>query len=192
MVYNYGEGWYRMRKLLFLLLIFALSTIIVASNSQPRIIDLNYQVNYGQLFASCKLKGAISQEVLHSIKNGSKVTLEYFIELKRSRKLWLDEAISMRIISVGIKYDSLTKQYNLTRAIDGKVINRYVTGSAEEMKKWVCNIPKLRLFSIGKLPQKSRYYLQVRANLSSPSFYQKSPWDLGTFWKKSTLFTLNQ
>jgi hypothetical protein len=181
-----------MRKLLFSLTVLALATILVASNNQPRIIDINYQVNYGQLFASCKLKGAISQEVLHSIKNGSKFTLEYFIELKRSRKLWLDEAISMRIISIGIKYDSLTKQYNLTRAIDGKVINRYVTGSDKEMAKWVCYMPKLRLFSIGELPQKSRYYLQVRANLSSPSFYQKSPWDLCTFWKKSTLFTLNQ
>lgn len=181
-----------MKNILYAVIFLAISFNLVASENQPRIINLHYQMAHGHLFASFKLEGTVSKEILHTIKDGSRVTLEYFVELKRSRKLWLDEAISMRIISIGIKYDTLTKQYNLTKAIDGKIISRYVTNSNKEMKKWVCHIPNLRLFSIGNLPQNSRYYLQVRANLRPPSFYQKFPWDLSTIWKKSTLFTLNQ
>jgi len=181
-----------MRKVLFLILLLMISSALIASARQPRIINLQYHMAYNQLFASFQLEGAFSHELLRSIRDGSKVNLEYFIELKRSRKLWLDQAISMRIISIGIKYDNLTKQYNLTRAIDGKIISRYVTGSQKEMEKWVCHIPNLRLFSIGHLPKNCHYYLQVRADLKSPFYYQIIPWDLSTFWKKSTLFTLNQ
>ena len=130
----------------------------------------------GRVYVSFKLSDGFTDEVAEAIHSGLVLTFLYDVDLKRSASVWFDRTIASTTVSATVKYDTLTRKYNVTRAYDGRIESADSTESEETGRGWLTAFDRLPLFSSAGLEPNAEYYLRVRARTTPRNAAFVWPW----------------
>jgi len=134
-------------------------------------------IREGQVFVSFTMSGAFDNDVWAAIRSGLPTTFSYDVEIRRGRAIWFDRTVASATVTVAVRYDNLTRRYQVTRMIDGRVESTpQVTDSQDTARTLMTEFDKLPLFSTADLEANTEYYLQVQARTSPRNTFFLWPW----------------
>jgi Domain of unknown function (DUF4390) len=134
------------------------------------------------------VKNAFPPNIQATINSGVPATFTFYINLYKVRNFWPDKEIAEIKINNTIKFDSLKKEYIVTRPWESD--RPVTTTSFEEAKKLMTEIDSLSVVSLGRLERNMQYQIRAKAKLSKLTlpFYLHyvlffvSLWDFETDW----------
>ena len=74
----------------------------------------------GQVVVSFDMADAFTPEVRDAIQSGLSTTFSYDVELRRGGGLF-DRTVTSLTISATVRFDNLTRRYQMSRTVDGRV-----------------------------------------------------------------------
>lgn len=134
------------------------------------------------------VEGAFTQNMEDAIQNGVPASFSFFVNLYRSRSLWLDKELADLTITHTIKYNSLKKEFAVSRSWDSN--SPVVVQSFEAAKKLMSEIDSLKVIPLGLLEKGKQYQIQAKAKLKRITLpyylhyvlFFLSLWDFETDW----------
>jgi len=156
----------RTRPFLPLVLLWLAASAALYAGAAVQTIQVTPLAREGRVYVSFRLSEGFTDEVTDAIHTGLTLTFLYDVDLKRSASVWFDRTIASATVSATVKYDTLTRKYNVTRAYDGRIESADTTDSEEIVRGWLTAFDRLPLFSSASLEANAEYYLRVRARTS--------------------------
>ena len=124
----------------------------------------------GQVLVSFALSDGFDEDVRAAVRSGLTTTFTYDVELRREASLWFDRTIEEAEVSAAVRYDNLTRRYQVSRMVNGRLEGTpVVTESEDVVRGLMTSFDKLALFTTGRLEANVEYYLRVRARTSPRS-----------------------
>ncbi len=135
-----------------------------------------------------KVKGAFTGKLKKIVLSGVPVTFSYLITVDRQRSFWFDKEIVDFTVMNTLKYDTMKKEFVVTRSWDKANIT--VTHSFDEAQKLISELDSLRVVPLERLEKGQQYTLSAKAELDKITlpFYLHyvlffvSLWDFETDW----------
>src|SRR5262245_28165158 len=121
-----------------------------------------------QVIVSAELNNGYTDEVRQVINGGVRTTFTYNVELKMIVPAWVDRTIATAVITLTDHYDTLTRVHNLSRSVDGRVVEALVTDNEATAKKWLTSLNGLPLCRTSLLDHHREYYVRISANVRPP------------------------
>jgi hypothetical protein len=140
----------------------------------------------GGISVQLHLFRAFRGDVRDKIQSGGDVSFEYLIRLYRVRVLYPDYIHGTQHIRTSVSYDRLTREYHLTRILDGKPAGSLTTTSDDEMRRWMTNVNTIA-FRDFKPRSDREYYVKAKAVVQSDYTLAIIPWSFDTVWRKKDL-----
>lgn len=109
------------------------------------------------------VEDAFIDEIKKAILSGVPTTFSFFITLYKVRNLWLDNNLADLKISHTLKYNSLKKEFTVTRSESSKSV---VTQSFGEAQKLMSEIDRLKIIPLSMLEKGSHYQIRANAELN--------------------------
>lgn len=134
------------------------------------------------------VKNAFPPKIEDTISRGVPADFTFYITLNRVRRLWPDKEVAEIAVTHTLKYDSLKKEYVVTRSWEDS--HPLSVKSFEEAKKLMTEIDSLSIVPLKQLEKGRRYQVRAKAKLSKLTlpFYLHyvlffvSLWDFETDW----------
>ncbi len=131
----------------------------------------------GEILVSFQLAEALTDDMRAAIQSGLIIKFQYTVELRRSAAVWFDRKIDSHLVTASVKYDTLTRRYQVSRSIDGRIEWMDSTDSEDTAWKELTNdFARLALFHGVPLEPNGEYYVRVRANTSPRNASFLWPW----------------
>jgi hypothetical protein len=125
-------------------------------------------VRQEQVMVSVDLDNGYTEEVRQVISGGVRTTFTYDVELKMIVPAWVDRTIATAVVTTSDHYDTLTRLHNLSRTVDGRVVDSLVTENEATAKKWLTSLNALVLCRTSKLDPHREYYVRISAGVRPP------------------------
>ena len=148
----------------FVLAIAAMSGVAHAEGTL-RIVPL---VRAEQVIVSIDLDNGYTDEVRQVINGGVRTTFTYDVDLKMIVPAWVDRTIATAVITITDHYDTLTRVHNLTRSVDGRVVEVLATENEAAAKKFLTSLNGLPLCRTTLLDRHREYYVRISAHVRPP------------------------
>ena len=140
------------------------------------------------LLVYLSVEGAFTKKMEDAVKNGVPASFSFFVKLYRIRSLWIDKKMADLTITHTIKYNSLKKEYAVSRSWDSN--SPVVLQSFDAAKKLMTDIDSLKVIPLALLEKSKRYQVQAKAKLSRITLpyhlhnvlFFLSLWDFETDW----------
>ena len=134
------------------------------------------------------VEGAFTQNMEDAINSGVPASFSYSVNLYRTRGMWFDKKLVDLTITHTIKYNSLKKEYSVTRSWDTN--SPVVVRSFDTAKKLMAEIDSLKVIPLEQLKKGNQYQIQAKAKLSRVTLpyylhyvlFFLSLWDFETDW----------
>ena len=146
------------------LLVVALGSVAYAEGTL-RIVPL---VRADQVIVSVDLDNGYTEEVRQVISGGVRTTFTYDVDLKMIVPAWVDRTIATAVVTTTDRYDTLTRVHNLSRTVDGRVVEALVTDNEATAKKWLTSLNGLVLCRTSQLDPHREYYVRISAHVRPP------------------------
>ena len=137
----------------------------VYADGTLRIVPL---VRDQQVLVSVDLDNGYTDEVRQVISGGVTTTFRYDVDLKMIVPAWVDRTIAKLTVISSDRYDTLTRVHNLTRTVDGRIVDQLATENEAVAKKWLTQLHGLVLCRTSKLDPHREYYVQISAGVRPP------------------------
>ena len=132
--------------------------------------------------------GAFTEKMEDTVKRGVPASFSFFVDLYRARSMWLDKKMADLTITHTIKYNSLKKEYAVSRSWDSN--SPVVVQSFDTAKKLMIEIDSLKVIPLGLLEKGKQYQIQTKAKLRRVTLpyylhyvlFFLSLWDFETDW----------
>jgi hypothetical protein len=163
------------RSLLFLVSVLMPALALAAGPGQNiQVVPLPRD---GEVLVSFKLDEALTDELRAAIHSGLTIKFVYKVDLRRSSAVWLDRTIASAVVTASVRFDTLTRIYHFSRAVDGH-IELADTTNKEEVAWSVLtrDFARLSLFRGTALEPNADYYVRVTANASPRNKAFVWPW----------------
>ncbi len=121
-----------------------------------------------QVMVSIDLDNGYTQEVREVINGGVRTTFTYDVELKMIVPAWVDRTIATAVVTMTDHYDTLLRKHNLSRTVDGRVVEAIATENEELAKKWLTSLNGLVLCRTSRLDPHREYYVRISAGVRPP------------------------
>jgi hypothetical protein len=140
------------------------------------------------LLVYLSVEGAFTQKMENAVKSGVPASFSFFVNLYRVRDMWLDKKMADLTITHNIKYNSLKKEYAVSRSWDSN--SPVIVQSFDAAKKLMTEIDSLKVIPLGRLEKGRQYQIQAKAKLSRVTLpyylhyvlFFLSLWDFETDW----------
>jgi hypothetical protein len=140
------------------------------------------------LLVYLSVEGAFTQKMENAVKRGVPASFSFFVNLYRARDMWLDKKMADLTITHTIKYNSLRKEYAVSRSWDSN--SPVIVQSFDAAKKLMTEIDSLKVIPLGLLEKGRQYQIQAKAKLSRVTLpyylhyvlFSLSLWDFETDW----------
>lgn len=146
------------------LLVVALGGVAYAEGTL-RIVPL---VRAEQVIVSIDLDNGYTDEVRQVINGGVRTTFTYDVDLKMIVPAWVDRTIATAVVTTTDHYDTLTRVHNLSRSVDGRVVEALATENEAVAKKWLTSLNGLVLCRTSLLDPHREYYVRISARVRPP------------------------
>jgi hypothetical protein len=131
----------------------------------------------GHVLVSFHLANAFNDDLRKAIQSGLTISFIYDVELKRGSSLWFDRTIGFEKVTAAVKYDNLTRRYQVTRMQDDRIERVDTAEREEDIRRLLTEFDKLPLFSSSGLEPNGEYYVRVRAHTSPRNASFVWPWE---------------
>jgi len=158
-------------------------TAVAALFAEPAVIDtLNVDLDGEVYVASAHLKDALTAERIEEIDAGLEITISYRLNVYRQRSGLPNPSISKVRIECTVQHDALTRQYTLTRRIDGELQEKKVTPDEGQMRDFMTVLERLPVATAEEIVPGESYYIKARADLGLVWRFYMIPWRDRTPW----------
>lgn len=131
----------------------------------------------GEVLVTFKLDQTLTDDIRAAIHSGLTIKFVYKVDLRRSSAVWVDRTITSAVVMASVRYDTLTRTYHFSRAIDGRIEFADITLKEDIAWNWLTrDFTRLSLFRGITLEPNADYYVRVRANASPRSSAFVWPW----------------
>ena len=130
----------------------------------------------GHVFASVAAPSAYTADLREEVQSGLAVTLTFTIDLKRPSSVWFDHTVTTTTVASSVKFDNLTRQYQVSKLSDGRVVWSQRTEKEDEMRAWATAFERVPLSDGEVLEPNAEYYVRVRLRTSSHRSFFLWPW----------------
>ena len=170
------DGPMLVRKSLLLAIVLLVLALPAAALDTPRVqvVPLSHD---GEIFVSFQFAETLTDEIRTAIHSGLTIRFEYTVDLRRSSGVWFDRTIDSHKVTATVKYDTLTRRYQVSRMIDGRTEWADATESEDTAWKALTNdFARLALFHGLALEPNAEYYVRVSAHTSPRNASFLLPW----------------
>ncbi len=159
----------RLRVMLLLACVFGLVTSAWADPS----LRVETSLHDGEVRVSFQVTDGVSDTVRAAIQSGLSTTFAYDVTLVAASPWWFDRTIASTRVSAVVRYDNLTRRYQITFIEDGRVEEVRTTDDEATAFQWMTTFRARRLSS-HRLVSDGEYHVRVKA--------QTRPRLLGWLW----------
>jgi hypothetical protein len=129
----------------------------------------------GQVLVSFDLSDGFTPDVRDAIQSGLSTSFSYEVELRRGSPL-LDRTVASVSITATVRFDNLTRRYQMSRALDGRVEDARPTEDQESVRGWMTHFERIPLSTTAALEANVEYYVRVRAHTRPQNAWFFWPW----------------
>jgi hypothetical protein len=130
----------------------------------------------GHVLVSFDLTDAFSSDIRDAIQSGLPTTFSYEIELRRETTLF-DRTVASITVDASVRFDNLTRRYQVSRAIDGRVEEARPIEDQSAVQRWLTHFEQVPLLNTAALENDGEYYVRVRAHVRPRNTWFAWPWD---------------
>lgn len=176
-------------SVLCLLVLIALSSVQLGFLTKKTAKIREFRVSMrqeGGINVQFHLYRAFRADVREKIQSGGDVSFTYHIRLYRVRVLYPDYIRNQQQIKTSARYDRLTREYHLTRTVDGEPDGSLTTTREDDMRRWMTNVSTIAFPDF--VPKSHReYYVRAKAVIQSDYAMAIIPWSFDTVWRRKEL-----
>lgn len=159
------------RVVAILLLAVALPSVALAQSLKVAPLSRD-----GQVLVSFELGQELTDEIREAIHSGLTYSFVYKVDLRRG-SWWFDRTIASAVVTAAVKFDNLTRRYQVSRLIDGRTVWSETTDREDIAWGWITNgFDRLSLFNRVSLQANAEYHLRVRAHATPRNAAFLMPW----------------
>jgi hypothetical protein len=147
------------------------------SLAAAEIIRVTSIVRDGRILVSFEMKDGFTDDIQDAISSGLTTTFTYDVDLRRGATLWLDRTVESARVTASVRYDNLTRRYQVARTQDGRVEDTRIVEDADLVRRWLTDFERLPLFGTTRLESNAEYYVRVRAQMRPRNSMFFLPWD---------------
>lgn len=168
---------------IFKILIFL--TALLSWNLFPaEISNITVSFKEDDMILSFRADEVFVKDVDSRIKSGLEVVFRYEICIKKPRRFFADPVLLRKVLTTHVQYDPFKNQYKLMKKIDDKLVETKMTDSEKEMRLWMTSFSNLRFLLLSVLKKGSKYYIAIKGDFLSSSFFFLIPTGVKTDWKR--------
>jgi hypothetical protein len=130
----------------------------------------------GQVLVSFELSDGFTEDVRDAIQSGLPTTFSYELELRRGTATWFDRTIAVVTIAATVRFDNLTRRYQMSRTLDGRVEDARPTEDQGAVRRWLTRFERVPLLTTSALEANGEYYVRVRARTQARDTWFFWPW----------------
>jgi hypothetical protein len=156
--------------------------------ARATVVSLRTDAGEHDLFASFSVRGAFDAAARERLGAGLPLEFVHHVEIARRRALWFDKMVLRKTITTSVTYDTLTRQYSLSKKVNDEVAETSVAMHESEAERWMTQIDRVRLADPAQLGgDGGQLYLRVRSVLQKRFVLLFVPWEVETGWEKLVL-----
>ena len=129
----------------------------------------------GQVVVSFDLSDGFTPDVRDAIQSGLATTFSYEVDLRRGSALF-DRTVASVTITAMVHFDNLTRRYQMSRTVDGRVEDARPTESQDAVRAWMTHFERIPLSATAALEANGEYYVRVRAHTRPHNGWFFWPW----------------
>ena len=165
-----------MKKLLLVLLILApAARSLVAADLVVTPISRD-----GHVLVSFEWAAGMTPEVRDAIRSGLPTTFSYRIDVMRGTVAWFARTVASVTVNSSVQFDNLTRRYQLSRTIDGRLDDSRQTDDQGAMQRWLTRFEQLPVLGTSVLEANGEYDVRVRVQTTPRNSWFFLPWDRTT------------
>jgi len=130
----------------------------------------------GQVLVSFELSDGFTSEMREAIQSGLPTTFSYQVELRRATPVF-DRTVASITITASVHFDNLTRRYQMSKSVDGRVEDAQPTEDLEAVRRWMTVFKSVPLSRTTALEPNAEYYVRVRAHTRPKTTWSIWPWD---------------
>ena len=158
-------------------LVAVLAAGLGATLSAARFIRVAPIVRDGQIFVSFEMADAFTDDLRAAIQSGLTTTFVYDVGLRRATTFWVDRTIASSRVTASVRFDNLTRRYQVSRTQDGRVESSQVVDDETLVRRLMTEFERLPVFNTTPLEPNVEYYMRVRAQTRPRGNAFVLPWD---------------
>lgn len=132
----------------------------------------------GEVRVSFQVTDGVSEAVRAAILSGLPTTFAYDVTLQEASPWWFDRTIAYARVSAVVRYDNLTRRYQITFIEDGRVEEVRTTDDEATALQWMTTFRARRLSS-HRLVSSGEYHVRVKAQTRPRLLAWVWPWNPG-------------
>ena len=129
----------------------------------------------GQVVVSFDLSDGFTPDVRDAIQSGLSTTFSYEVDLRRGSALF-DRTVASVTITATVRFDNLTRRYQMSRTVDGRVEDARPTEDQNAVRAWMTHFERIPLSATAALETNGEYYVRVRAHTRPHNAWFFWPW----------------
>jgi hypothetical protein len=161
------------------LLSLAIASLLMTVPAAAQTMRVNSLARDDRVLVSFELPDAFNDDLRAAIQSGLPTSITYDVELRKATSLWVDRLIATARVTAGVRFDNLTRRYQVSVMRDGRVDETRVTESEEVVRRELTVFQRLPLFSTATLEPNAEYYVRVRAETRPRNSLFVLPWERG-------------
>ena len=159
-------------------LILSTGTVVASDAELTNIVIRNFNED---LVIDLKLKGVFTEEMREAVLSGILVRFTFLIYLDEVYDYSFDKKIVGLNTVHQIQYDSLKKEFHITRAWENR--GKQVVKDIDAARKAISEIDGLVVLPLNRLTEGRTYQLRVKSKLDDKKFlFLNYPWGFETDW----------
>jgi len=129
----------------------------------------------GQVVVSFDMIDAFTADVRDAIQSGLSTTFSYQVELRQGSGLF-DRTVAAVTVTATVRYDNLTRRYQLSRSVDGRVADVRPTEDHDAVRTWMTHFDRVPLLATTALETNGEYSIRVRGRTRPRNAWVFWPW----------------
>jgi hypothetical protein len=159
--------------------VFVVASVLIATvQAQAPEVSITPIARDGRVLVSFDLTDAFSSDVRDAIQSGLATTFSYDVELRRG-SAFFDRTVAWVAVAAGVRFDNLTRRYQISRMVDGRIEDIRPTEDQEAARRWLTHFEQVPLSNTSALETNGEYYIRVRAHTRPRNMWFFWPWDRG-------------
>jgi hypothetical protein len=129
----------------------------------------------GQVLVTFDMTDAFGPDVRDAIQSGLPTIFSYEVALRRASAVF-DRTIAEVTITASVRFDNLTRRYQVSRTIDGRVEDARPIEDQEAVRAWMTHFDRVPITPTAALEPNGEYYIRVRAHTRPRNAWFFWPW----------------
>jgi hypothetical protein len=129
----------------------------------------------GQVVITFAMSDGFTPEVRDAIQSGLSTTFSYDVDLRRGAAQF-GRTVASVTITATVRFDNLTRRYQMSRMIDGRVEDARPTEDQGAVRLWMTHFERIPLSTTAALEANAEYSVRVRAHTRPHNTWFVWPW----------------